>query len=355
MAGTRVEANRRKRHPADFALWKKSRDGEPSWESPWGPGRPGWHIECSAMSMKLLGESFDIHGGGLDLLFPHHENELAQSEACNGRPFARYWLHNGLMQSGAVGRQVGGDHDRHGDLPDRAPRDEQLQQETNKLAGSQDAASVKDLFAVHDPEIVRFFLLGTHYRSPIELSDERIAETGRSLQGFYRLFEAFERITGTSVYELDVSASRETSVEIDGELAAFRDRFIEAMDDDFNTAGAVGVLFELRTAVNAFIDDRGLDVATAGTDEEAHGRLVAALTLVRELGGLLGVFGHPVGTAAAGDDDELAGRLMQLLIDLRAAARVEKNFSMADTIRDRLAEIDITLEDRTDKTLWRRG
>ena len=254
------------------------------------------------------------------------------------------------MQSSTGGRQIGGDHDRHGDLQELPPRDEQLQQETNKLAGSQGAASVKELFAVHDPEIVRFFLLGTHYRSPIELSDERIAETGRSLQGFYRLFEAFERITGSSVYELEVSTLRETSVEIDEEFASFRDRFVEAMDDDFNTGGAVGVLFELRTAVNAFVDDSGLDTVAA-TDAAARERLVAALTLIRELGGLLGVFHHPLGAAA----DGLTEELMQLLIDLRAEARVEKNFSMADTIRDRLAEIDITLEDRTDKTLWRRG
>jgi cysteinyl-tRNA synthetase len=259
------------------------------------------------------------------------------------------------MQSGTGGRQIGGDHDRHGDLQELPPRDEQLQQETNKLAGSQGAASVKELFAVHDPEIVRFFLLGTHYRSPIDLSDERIAETGRSLQGFYRLFEAIERITGSSVYELKISTSRETSVEIDEELASFRDRFVEAMDDDFNTAGAVGVLFELRTAVNAFVDDSGLDAAAAPTGAEDRERLVAALTLIRELGGLLGVFHHPHAAAADGDADGLTEELMQLLIDLRAEARVEKNFSMADTIRDRLAEIDITLEDRTDKTLWRRG
>ena len=182
LAGTRVEANQRKRHPADFALWKKSRQGEPAWESPWGPGRPGWHIECSAMSIKLLGESLDIHGGGLDLLFPHHENELAQSESCTGQPFARFWLHNGLMQSGATTGKVGGEHDRHGDRPDddstiEAEFDQQV---AGKLAGSAGAASVKELFAVHHPETVRFFLLGTQYRSPIELSDDQIAETARS-------------------------------------------------------------------------------------------------------------------------------------------------------------------------------
>src|SRR5262245_36737541 len=166
VAGTRVEANDRKRHPADFALWKKSKPGEPAWDSPWGQGRPGWHIECSAMSMKYLGETLDIHGGGLDLMFPHHENELAQSEAASGKPFSRYWLHNGLMQSGPVAGKVGGGHDRRGDI---APS--QAEQEANKLAGSKGAASVKELFAAFPPETIRFFLLSTHYRSPIELSD----------------------------------------------------------------------------------------------------------------------------------------------------------------------------------------
>jgi cysteinyl-tRNA synthetase len=163
LAGTRVEANDRKRNPADFALWKKSKAGEPAWDSPWGPGRPGWHIECSAMSMELLGDSIDIHGGGLDLMFPHHENELAQSESCTGKPFSRYWLHNGLMQSGPLAGKVGGGHDRHGDVGLS-----QAEQEAGKLAGSKGAASVKELFALFSPEAIRFFLLSTHYRSPID-------------------------------------------------------------------------------------------------------------------------------------------------------------------------------------------
>src|SRR5256714_797223 len=154
-----------KKNPADFALWKAAKAGEPSWDSPWGKGRPGWHIECSAMSMKYLGETFDIHGGGLDLMFPHHENELAQSECCTGKKFCRYWLHNGLMQGGKAAGKVGGGHDRHGDGLDREA------QEAGKLAGSKGAASVKELFAKHQPETIRFFLLSTHYRSPIDFSD----------------------------------------------------------------------------------------------------------------------------------------------------------------------------------------
>ncbi len=210
MAGTRVEANDRKRNPADFALWKKSKPGEPAWESPWGPGRPGWHIECSAMSMKYLGETLDIHGGGLDLMFPHHENELAQSESCTGKPFARYWLHNGLMQASGAPGKVGGGHDRHGDATDQAA------QEANKLAGSKGAASVKELFAVHQPETVRFFLLATHYRSPIDFGDERIAETGKGLDSFYRLFEAYERISGQSFYDIQAPTKRESATPLKG-------------------------------------------------------------------------------------------------------------------------------------------
>ncbi len=355
LAGTRVEANDRKRNPADFALWKKSRPGEPSWDSPWGPGRPGWHIECSAMSMKLLGPSLDIHGGGLDLLFPHHENELAQSESASGQCFARYWMHNGLMQSGAASK-VGGQHDRRGDVGT-----DQRAQEANKLAGSKGAASVKELFALHAPETVRFFLLSTHYRSPIELSDGFIAETGKSLEGFYRLFETFERITGKNFYDLEGSALRETSVALKGKPAEFhqelrelRDRFLDAMDDDFNTGGAIGVLFEIRKCINGYIAREKLDGGEkAGkTDITA---LTNALTLLKELAGLLGVFRAPVAKAAAGTGDELVGSLMQLLIEIRAEARKKKNFEIADLIRNGLTGLKVTLEDRPDGTVWRRG
>jgi cysteinyl-tRNA synthetase len=207
LAGTRAETHSGKRHSADFALWKGSKPGEPAWDSPWGQGRPGWHIECSAMARKILGDSIDIHGGGLDLMFPHHENELAQSESCTGKPFARYWMHNGLMQASGAPGKVGGGHDKQGDKPvDLAAAKEA--QESNKLAGSKGAASVKELFAKHDPETIRFFLLNTHYRSPIDFSDERISETGKSLEGFYRLFEEYERVTGKSFYSLEAPQKR---------------------------------------------------------------------------------------------------------------------------------------------------
>src|SRR5437588_6295150 len=167
-AGSRIEVSEKKRNPGDFALWKGAKPGEPQWDSPWGPGRPGWHIECSAMSMKYLGRTFDIHGGGLDLQFPHHENELAQSESYTGETFARYWLHNGLMKMGH-----------------------------SKMAGSVgNVINVVDLLRQHNPETVRFLLLSTHYRSPIEYSPERLQEVQRSLESFWRFFERYRRVTG---------------------------------------------------------------------------------------------------------------------------------------------------------------
>lgn len=354
LAGTRVEADVRKHNPADFALWKKSRPGEPSWESPWGQGRPGWHIECSAMSRKLLGDTIDIHGGGLDLMFPHHENELAQSESCTGKPFVRYWMHNGLMQASGAAK-VGGAHDRQGDLGAA-----QAEQEANKLAGSKGAASVKELFARHQTETVRFFILSTHYRSPIDFGDERLAEAGKSLEGFYRLFEMYQRVAGRSFYELEIVGRRDESPRLEGEPSEFfaelsylRDRFYESMDDDFNTGGAVGVLFEMRKTINNFIAGRKLDAGGKASEEDGSA-LTRALTVLKELAGLLGVFRQPI-EKPAGAGDELVGQLMELVLQLRADARKTKNFAAADLIRNRLTELNIVVEDRPEGTLWRRG
>jgi cysteinyl-tRNA synthetase len=355
VSGERVEAADRKKHPADFALWKASKSGEPSWESPWGPGRPGWHIECSAMSMKYLGETLDIHGGGLDLLFPHHENELAQSECCTGKPFSKYWLHNGLMQASGQAGKVGGQHDKRGDVPDMAS------QVAGKLAGSAGAESVKTaVFSKHHPETVRFFLLATHYRSPIDFGDERIEETGRSLEGFYRLIESFRRITGQDFYSLATSTTREQSSALDGEpsrflseLKSLRDRYYECMDDDFNTGGAVGVLFDLRKAINGFAAESKLD-GDGKSNEQNMAAFVAAVTLLKELAGILGVFRKPIESGRDGANEELVDGLMQLVISLRGSLRAEKNWALADTIRNSLNELKITLEDRPDGTLWRR-
>jgi cysteinyl-tRNA synthetase len=318
-AGARIEVSEKKRNPGDFALWKSAKPGEPAWDSPWGKGRPGWHIECSAMSMKLLGKTLDIHGGGLDLQFPHHENELAQSESFTGQPFALAWMHNGLLKMGSA-----------------------------KMAGSVgNVVNIGDLLKRHHPETVRFLLLSTHYRSPIEYSDDRLGEVRRSLEGFYRFFERFERITKKSYYSVQ---SPGTAVPgSSGEFAALRKRFLDHMDDDFNTGGAVGVLYELLSALNRFADTKKLEENASASDLAAFEQAVGAL---RELSQILGIFERPHQAAKA--DDSIVNGLMQLLIDLRAEARKSKNFALGDQIRKRLTEIGVTLEDRPGGTIWRK-
>ncbi|MCA8998278.1 MAG: cysteine--tRNA ligase [Planctomycetaceae bacterium] len=356
LAGTRVEANDKKKNPADFALWKGSKAGEPAWDSPWGPGRPGWHIECSVMSCKLLGESIDIHGGGLDLMFPHHENELAQSESSSGKTFVRYWMHNGLMQSGKNTGKVGGAHDKHGDKPREPSQEAQI---ANKLAGSAGAESVKTaVFAHHPPEIVRFFLLSTHYRSPIDFSLENIANTEKSMDGFYRMFETYGRVCGKSFYEIMAPATRDASTDLSGlpdeigkVVADLRDRFQEAMDDDFNTGGAIGILFELRRAINGFISQNKLEEQAS---EDAQHQLTTLVTLFKELSNLLGVFRTPVKKNAAADDEFVNG-LMDLILDIRKDARANKNWGVADKIRDALTALNVTIEDGREGVRWTRG
>jgi len=354
LAGTRVEANDRKQNPADFALWKSSKAGEPAWDSPWGPGRPGWHIECSVMSCKLLGESIDIHGGGLDLMFPHHENELAQSESASGKTFVKYWLHNGLMQSGKNTGKVGGGHDKHGD----APHDHDAQI-AGKLAGSAGAESVKTaVFAHHPPEVVRFFLLSTHYRSPIDFSLENIASTGKAMDGFYRLFETAQRILSTSFYDLPAATVRSESVPLDSlpadlksSVADLRDRFHESMDDDFNTGGAIGMLFELRRTINAFITQNKLEEKAS---DEQKAQLTTLLALIKELSNTLGVFRIPQ-QKNSGADDAFVNGLMDLILEIRKEARATKNWAVADKIRDKLTELKVTVEDGKEGVRWSRS
>jgi cysteinyl-tRNA synthetase len=336
-AGARIEVSDKKRNPGDFALWKGAKPGEPAWESPWGPGRPGWHIECSVMSMKYLGETLDIHGGGLDLQFPHHENELAQSESFTGKPFSRVWMHNGLLKMGHA-----------------------------KMAGSVgNVVNIADLLQRHHPETVRFLLLATHYRSPIEYSDERLIEVGKALQGFYRFFERYERITGESSYQPSVAMA-------DGEdrpVWELWKKFMEYMDDDFNTGGAVGVLFELLTVLNRFADEHRLEAP--GAARESLTEFMCDAGLLLSLGRLLGLFWAPMEAKA---DESLTGPLQKLVTDLggtpgadvdalmrqliqmRADSRKAKNFAVADQIRKRLSELKVTLEDRPGgKTDWRVG
>jgi cysteinyl-tRNA synthetase len=349
MQGEGGEMAERKRSPIDFALWKSAKPGEPSWDSPWGKGRPGWHIECSAMSRRILGETFDIHGGGLDLVFPHHENEIAQSECAHGKPQARYWMHNGLMQASHEVGKIGGRATRE------AAAGDQQAQEAGKLGKSKGASAFSDLLKRHAPETIRFFLLSTHYRRPIDFSEARIEEVNTGLEQFYRFFKRYERITGSSFYELDYAQTRPAG-QFDAagnptleQVAEARRRFLEAMDDDFNTGGAVGDLFELVRALNKFVDDEKLETAKSSPQQLAALRQGAAT--LRELGATLGLFRAPAARPTA-PDNELVGKLMSLVIELRAGARGKKDFATADRIRQVLGELGITLEDRPGGTEW---
>jgi cysteinyl-tRNA synthetase len=327
-AGARIEVSEKKRNPGDFALWKAAKPGEPRWESPWGQGRPGWHIECSAMSMRYLGTTLDIHGGGLDLQFPHHENELAQSEAYTGRPFVRYWMHNGLMKVG-----------------------------TGKMSKSQgNEIVVSELLQHHDAETLRFFLLRTHYRRPIDYSEERLEEVRRSLDNFYRFFERYGRIAGENFYSLEAPRTRSSfspegsNREFFAEVGRYRHQFLDCMDADFNTGGAVGVLHELLSSLNRFADNRQLESDQAEAVHRAEFR--TGVVVLKELSQILGLFSEPPRNAGKGQDSLVDG-LMRLLIDLRAEARKTKNFPLSDQIRQRLTQLGVTLEDRPGGTSWR--
>ena len=326
-AGARIEPTARKRHPGDFALWKASKPGEPAWDSPWGPGRPGWHIECSAMSMKLLGETFDIHGGGLDLVFPHHENEVVQSESFTGKTFARYWLHNGL-----------------------------LTKEGKKISKSDPGTIVlmRDLLGRHDPDTLRCLFLASHYRRPTDYGPSRLDEIGRGLEAFHRLFERFGRVAGTSYYALAAPTRRAEfepgTSELLAEVADHRRRFLDAMDDDFNTGGALGELYELVRALNRFADAHRLDAADRDAGHVAQWR--AGMVVLKELTEVLGLFRRSPARPEP-KDEGLTAPLMGLLIQLRGQLRKEKNFKLADEIRNRLASLGVTLEDRPDGTTWK--
>ena len=288
--GYRIEPGEAKRDPLDFALWKGSKPGEPAWDSPWGPGRPGWHIECSAMAMKYLGETFDIHGGGQDLIFPHHENEIAQSEACTGKPLANFWTENGMVNLGG----------------------EKMSKSTGNLF------FIEDIVSRVDPEVVRYYLLSTHYRSPIEFTLERLAEAAVA---YSRLRSPLERAEAWSAKPAEVGGGWL------GEAVAEADRlFHEAMDDDFNTARAIGHLFDLSRQVNRALDE-GLG---------PPGRAAARALL--DLGGVLGLFWK-----APGAEAWEPGILEQ--VEAREQARKSRNWKEADRIRDQLLELGVVVED----------
>jgi len=292
-SGARIEIGESKKDPLDFALWKGAKPGEPAWESPWGPGRPGWHIECSAMSMKYLGETFDIHGGGQDLIFPHHENEIAQSESATGKAFANYWTENGMVNLGG----------------------EKMSKSTGKLF------FIEDIAAQFDPEVVRYYLLSTHYRSPIDFSHERLADAGVAYQ---RLRQPLERASAWDAGDAAVPPGPLADAVADADRL-----FHESMDDDFNSAKAIGHLFDLARELNRAIDEK----------REAEARPGAAAML--RLGGILGLFWRkPAGESWSED-------VLALARD-RETARKSRNWALADEIRGKLGALGVIVEDSAD-------
>jgi cysteinyl-tRNA synthetase len=292
-AGERVEVDLAKRDPMDFVLWKAAKPGEPSWDSPWGPGRPGWHIECSAMSEHFLGEQFDIHGGGQDLIFPHHENEIAQSEGAHGHTFVNYWVHNGFVR-------VDGE-------------------KMSKSLGN--FFTVREVLAKYDAEVVRFFIVRAHYRSPLNFSDQHLDDARAALT---RLYTTLRDTPPAAVAGIDWGN-------------AYAARFRAAMDDDFNTAEATAVLFELASEVN-----RTRSAADAG--------------LLKALAGVLGLLQREPSAFLQGGTGtgELSGERIEALIAARAAARKAKNFAEADRIRKEIEDAGVVLEDTSKGTIWRR-
>lgn len=316
-AGARVDVDERKRHPMDFALWKAAKPGEPFWESPWGKGRPGWHIECSAMSLKYLGETFDFHGGGSDLIFPHHENEIAQSQACCGdvHSFVRYWLHNGFITI----------------------NEEKMSKSLNNFF------TVQDILQQYPAEVLRFFLVATHYRSPLDFSDARLAEATRSLE---RLKTALRNCLELAGRSDGARSEASRSLAIFAENA--RKDFYEAMDDDFNTALALGSMFALAKEINGYYHAVTTEkVAHAAADFEI------ARAAYADMAEILGIL-RDVGAPAQTQDASTVEALMKIIIDLRQAARQAKNWAVADQIRDALKDAGITLEDSPAGVRWKK-
>ena len=288
LSGARIDVDERKEDVLDFALWKSQKPGEPAWDSPWGMGRPGWHIECSAMSIKYLGETIDIHGGGEDLVFPHHENEIAQSESYTDKaPFSRFWLHNGMLRLGS--------------------------EKMSKSLGN--IISLPEALEFYDPQALRLFFLSSHYRSPLFYSEESVRSQERAIQ---RLRQAASTQSGDG----PKIASRQ-----------FRERFIDAMDDDLNTPRALATLFDLAREINRG-REQDMDISEAQND-------------LRELAGVLGlVFEEPQSAAEAAP-------FIQTLVDVRTELRAARQFQLSDGIRDRLSELGVTLEDGPEGTVWR--
>lgn len=297
-AGARIDVNEDKNDPMDFALWKAKKENEPYWQSPWGEGRPGWHIECSAMANKYLGETIDIHSGGQDLIFPHHENEIAQSECANQKPFANYWMHNGYIN--IDGKKM------------------------SKSLGN--FFTVRDILKEYDGEIIRFFMLSAHYRSPINFADTLMAQAKSAVERVYTCIENLEFLVGAA-------GDKECDAQLRAQLEECRGKFKSAMDDDLNTADAIAAIFDIVYIANTEI--------TSASGKEA---IELALSLIRELGGVLGLF---VNESTKSIDAEV-----EELIKKRGEARAAKDWAAADSIRDKLREMNIILKDTPDGVKW---
>lgn len=308
-AGARIDIDERKKSPFDFALWKSAKPGEPSWDSPWGKGRPGWHIECSAMSQEYLGKTFDVHGGGKDLIFPHHENEIAQSEAAFGQKFARFWVHNGFVNI---------NHEK-----------------MSKSLGN--FLMIKDVLKQYHPDTVRLFLLSNHYRSPIDFTDKAMDEVQTALDKIYALLE-----------RVDSMADDNNGPDY-AETGLWK-RFTEAMNDDFNTAKGVGVIFEYIRSFNRTLDEK---------KNYVPGEVSNGIADLKKAAGVLGILTQShqdyfaLKKTRAVEESEVDPAAVESLINERNEARKSKNFARADEIRDELAKMNVVLEDRPDGTVWK--
>jgi len=300
MAGARVSIDEEKRNPMDFALWKGAKEGEVSWDSPWGKGRPGWHIECSAMCMGLFGDTIDIHGGGNDLIFPHHENEMLQSESVTGKPLARYWLHNGMLQV----------------------------QEAKMAKSTKNFFTVRQVLEKHTKEEIRFYLLNTHYRGPLAYSEAALDEAASSLKRLHNTYLELKNAGKTAVGSEDAQKM----------VAAAKEEFIVQMDDDFNSRAAIAALFDLVRDANRLLSESKL--STKG--------VMNLVAFLEEADGVLGILPKEEG------GEEALGDVMSILIELRKELRKRKQFDLADRIRDQLAEKGIKLEDTSEGAKWKR-
>lgn len=312
LAGARVEVDERKEESVDFALWKAAKPGEPSWDSPWGQGRPGWHIECSVMANKYLGDTIDIHGGGNDLIFPHHENEIAQAEALTGKPFVHYWMHNGFITVNS--------------------------EKMSKSLGN--FFLLRDVLEKFPADVVRFYLIATHYRSPLDFDDGKLEEARKALGRLKTTMLLAEEFR-LGNYSLDVKLEGQ-ALKLNEAVIALQQEFIAALDDDFNTARALGSLFEISHRINNYLASAQPDNAT---DQAA---IAKAAAIFKELGEVLGIFFQQEADKTAGIE-----KVLDIIAKLRQDARLEKDYQLADDIRDFLGVLGITSEDTASGTRFR--